>query len=295
MRLLVTIPHYCRRTAEGTVFYGSESTAIPLRQRMVERCITALHQTFGSRQALFGPNMSACNTTMSAQLDVVLITSHDQHLVNSLPRPLFAHYATKVDPRHLGFVCHEFLREHAGRYDYYAYLEDDIEITDATFFHKLRWFSAQFGPATLLQPNRFETSGELNVLKLYIDGDTTRPELARQYQDIAIRPKLLADAFGRTFLFERVQNVHSGCFFLDARQLEDVARSPYFATPTGAFFGPLESAATLPIMHALKVYKPARENAGFLEVHHLGRRFLFADPIPPRVPEPAIAGDPPLP
>ena len=40
-----------------------------------------------------------------------------------------------------------------------------------------------------------------------------------------------------------------------------------------SFVGPLESAATLGIMRTFKVYKPARENANFLEVEHYGRRF----------------------
>ncbi len=38
--------------------------------------------------------------------------------------------------------------------------------------------------------------------------------------------------------------------------------------------GPLESAATLGIMRSLKIYKPAPENANFLEVEHHGCRFI---------------------
>ena len=42
----------------------------------------------------------------------------------------------------------------------------------------------------------------------------------------------------------------------------------------GLICGPLESAATLGIMRHFRVYKPARENAAFLEIEHLDRRYL---------------------
>ena len=282
MRLLVTIPHFCRRTAGGQAHYGSESGDVAARLHQVERCIAALHQTFGPRQNLADTEPAPANTTLRTEIDVVLVTSRDQHLCDELPRALFTQFATEMEPRHLGFLCHEIMREHATAYDYFAYLEDDIEVTDPLFFNKLGWFSAQFGHSALLQPNRYELAGNLEIMKLYVDGNTTQRELPGRYQDITQRPRLVGEAFGRSFLFERVNNVHSGCFFLNRPQLARVAASPKFGNPTSEFFGPLESAATLMIMRAFEVYKPARENAGFLELHHLGRRFLV-----PRDPEPA--------
>ena len=280
MRLLVTIPHYCRRgpgdAGGGMGAYGSESGDVGSRLTQVTRCITALHQTFGAHQAIAAEEARPANTTLSATVEVVLVTAGDQHLCKDLPRHLFSQAATGAEPRHLGFVCHELMREYAGRYDCFAYLEDDIEITDPMFFQKLSWFSQTFGHSALLQPNRFEVATDLDILKFYVDGNTTMPELPARYQDITTRPRLIGEALGRSFLFERVNNVHSGCFFLNAAQLARVAGSPAFGKPTSEFFGPLESAATLMIMRAFEVYKPARENAGFLEVHHLGRRFLYA-------------------
>lgn len=275
MRLLVTIPHYCRRTTEDPGHYGSESGDVAARIDQVRRCLTTLHHTFGTRQSIAADPPCLANTTLAASVDVVLVTSYDQHLADELPRHLFTQYATEIDPRHLGFLCHDILRDHAGRYDYFAYLEDDLEITDPLFLNKLAWFSQQFGHSPLLQPNRFETAPDLEVMKLYIDGPTTVPEVSARFQDVTTRPRLIAHAFGRSFLFERVNNVHSGCFFLNAHQLARIAASPKFGKPSSEFFGPLESAATLMIMRAFEVYKPARENAGFLELAHLGRRFLL--------------------
>ena len=218
---------------------------------------------------------------MSGVVDVVLVTTAADHLADALPRHLFVQYAAAIEPRHLGFLCHDILREQAGRYDFYAYLEDDIAVSDPLFLSKLGWFTQQFGPGALLQPNRFELAHDLDVMKLYIDGNTTCPDIPARFQDTAVRPRLIADAFGRSFLFQRVENAHSGCFFLNNEQLARVAATPGFGRPTAEFFGPLESAATLPLMRAFDVYKPARENAGFLEVRHLGRRFLYARPAGP--------------
>lgn len=277
MRLLVVIPHYFRRSGPPG-FYGSESGDAEARLRQVTRCLAALHQTFGHRQALAAVEDTPANTTLATAVDVVLVTTAAEHLADQLPRNLFVHCAADLDPRHLGFLCHQVLREQAGRYDWYAYLEDDIEVTDPLFLHKLTWFSRHFGPNVLLQPNRFELAHDLKVMKFYIDGDTTRPDIPARYQDIGVNPSLTADALGCTFVFERVDNVHAGCFFLNPAQLLRVLALPGFGVPTDEFFGPLESAATLPLMQAFEVYKPARENAGFLEARHLGRRFLFLKP-----------------
>ena len=286
MRLLVTIPHYFRRAMppEGPPgFYGSESGDEAARVQQVTRCLAALHQTFGHRQTLAATGHCQANAALVTSVDIVLVTNAAEHLADQLPRHLFVQCAVEFEPRHLGFLCHQILREQAGRYDFYAYLEDDIEVTDPLFLHKLTWFSGTFGTQALLQPNRFELAHDLAVMKFYIDGDTTRPDIPAQFQDTSVNPSLTAEAFGRAFVFERVDNVHAGCFFVDPAQLARLCALPEFGHPTDVFFGPLESAATLPLMRAFEVYKPARENAGFLEAQHLGRRFLFAkapDPVP---------------
>jgi hypothetical protein len=51
------------------------------------------------------------------------------------------------------------------------------------------------------------------------------------------------------------------------------ARLDFFDRDT-SFIGPLESAATLGIMRAFRIYKPAPEHAAFLEIEHFGQAFL---------------------
>ena len=70
--------------------------------------------------------------------------------------------------------------------------------------------------------------------------------------------------------FRRTLNPHSGCFFLNAAQMEHWARQPYFLNRDTSFIGPLESAATLGIMRTFRVYKPVPEHASFLEIQHWG-------------------------
>ena len=277
MRLLVTIPHYYRRDpASG--FYGSEIDSLSARRAAVTRCLAALHQSFGSRHLLSGVNPAPANTALAFELDIFLVTTAHDHLAAQLPPALFRHFPVGVPPRALGFACHKLMQYHAAGYDWFAYLEDDIEVTDALLFDKLAWFGAQFGQKVLLQPNRFEVSDMFEVMKLYVDGGMMEPEQAVQFQDLAARPELMAEAFGRPLRFRRVPNVHAGCFFASAAQMAMLAADPAFGVPTNAFIGPLESAATLPVMRCFDVYKPARENAAFLEVRHLGRRFLPEGP-----------------
>ena len=51
-------------------------------------------------------------------------------------------------------------------------------------------------------------------------------------------------------------------------------KQPGFPQRDCSFIGPLESAATLGIMRTFKIYKPALENADFLEVRHFGDEYL---------------------
>src|SRR5262249_53886508 len=151
-------------------------------------------------------------------------------------------------------------------YDYFAYLEDDLRLADPLLFAKLGWFARECGNDALLQPNRFELLAEPAAYKLYIDGNLYEPQISHRLQQVSDRKQLEASIFGLPFTFERIINPHSGCFFLNAAQMAHWASQPDFAVPSDRFCDPLASAATQGIMQHFRVYKPARENAGFLEV-----------------------------
>lgn len=282
MRVLAAIPHYYNPAGDG--FYGSlRQDNARIRALALSHCIAALHGLFGAQQAYFKTNpLSWTRANLAAGgVDVVLCTHGPHHLAASLslPQSLFEVRNCTCEPGLLGFECHAVLRERLGAYDFYCYLEDDLIVEDPSFFQKLAWFGSLAGPEAVLQPNRYEMNLASPVHKVYIDGDLPNRE-ADQYQNQRERPELSAEVFGRRIRFRRTGNPHSGCFFLTQEQMRHWAQQPYFLDRDCSFFTPLESAATLGIMKAFRVYKSIPEDANFLEIRHgdnryHGRRLIF--------------------
>jgi hypothetical protein len=218
-----------------------------------------------------------------AQLELCICVTADSHLLEDLAdlEPWFQVVACQPsDPRLLGFACHQLLAQRhaaaieAGQpYDYLGFLEDDILITDADFFLKLRRFNRAFGDGFLLMPNRLETAERPHDLaRFYIDGDYN-PQATERYR-LSVHRQLCLDHLGEQIRFEQPYNLHSGCFFLNTAQA-----SIYFASPASrevdiSFHGPLESAATLGMLKTFQLMKPALENGRFLTVEHAGRNFM---------------------
>lgn len=280
MRILFAIPHYFRPSSDGR--HGSEGDAVR-RREVLKSCLSWLHRSFGRRQLLAHsrhPSGLPANEALSADIDIVVCTTGGDHLLDGVPTGLFRHHATTAQPRLLGYECHEVLRDHLGRYDVYCYLEDDLILMDPLFFHKLRWFMEFAGEGAVLLPNRFEQSPRVPDCKLYVDGTTRDSGLAQRHQDRAADPVLSASLFGAELLFQRVSNAHSGCFFLTENQMRRFSEAPHFLDRDTGYWGPLESAATLGILRSFAVYKPARANAGFLEILHGDTRLLGVSPPP---------------
>jgi hypothetical protein len=217
----------------------------------------------------------AANEPLRAEVHVVLCTTGGQHLLEKLPLDggLFHHHPTQAEPLKLGYECQAVLRDRWGNYDYYGYLEDDLILHDPWLFAKISWFSSQAGADALLLPNRFERGDSPLVHKAYIDGDLS-PRVTAKFQDVGQVPEFKGTALGVPLVFKRPLNPHSGCYFLSAEQMAHWMRQPHFLDRSKAFVGPLESAATLGIMRTFRIYKPARENASFLEIEHFGTGFL---------------------
>lgn len=277
MRALFAIQHFYDPRPRG--FHGSQNAMPDRRIRAVVSCILSLYHTFDARQALLdGWNRTAvpANTLEPVEVSVVVCTTGNFHLVERLGalRHLFVHHSSDRDPPYLGLECHTVLREGLDRFDYFCFLEDDLALTDPLFFHKLEWFRRVAGEDAVLQPNRYEVALGQPVHKLYIDGNMADPTISPRIQNVADRTRIEAEVLGRTFAFQRVNNPHSGCFFLDRDKMARWAAKPDFLVPDASFAGPVESSATLGIMRHFRVYKPARENAAFLEVAHLDNRYL---------------------
>jgi hypothetical protein len=279
MKVLFALAHHYE--PKSNAFYASEAADPARRILAVTTCITSLYHTFDARQGLLDGQARVAHPANDAQpleVSVVVCTKGNSHLLARLNGigHLFAQRQSARDPKFLGLECRAALRDGIGKHDWFCYLEDDLMLTDPLFFQKLAWFREIGGWDAVLQPNRYEVAVGQPLHKVYIDGNMADATQSPRFQNIAERPVIESEAFGRRYVFKRVNNPHSGAFFVDARQMEHFARQPDFLVEDSAFAGPLESSATLGIMRHFRVYKPARENAGFLELRHLNNRYLGA-------------------
>jgi hypothetical protein len=274
-RILVAIPHYFR-TEGGR--HGCLRQESEVRRTALRTAIWSIRQHFGTLQCCLDiatRTAVPANDGGRADVRVIVCTTGDDHLVDDRMTKVLGieHRKTGAEPRMLGFSCHDALAEHRGAFDWYCYLEDDLIIGDPLFFTKLSWFSGQLGDESLLLPNRYEVAFSGPVDKAYIDGNLAE-RVTKPFQDVGDRGVVKGAIMGRELTFVRPLNPHAGCFFLNREQMERWCASPWFGDRDTSFIGPLESAATLSIMRAFRIYKPAMDTPGFLEIRHWGRSFL---------------------
>lgn len=276
MKILFAIPHYFDPSGGGR--HGSLAADPRPRLQALSACLAALHHVFGPEQKqidIGGRVVVPANQKLRHEIDIVICTTGDRHLLAELPIPgqLYWHRTSVAEPPLLGFECQQVFRDHLSKYDYYCYLEDDLVLTDPWFFHKLAWFSRLAGDACLLQPNRYEMMSHVVARKVYVDGDL-RPDLCHRFCNPNAWPEISAEFLSQPVVFRPARNPHSGCYFLNSAQLERWAAQLHFLDRDTSFIGPLESAASLGAMRTFRVYKPARECAAFLEIQHYGSQFL---------------------
>ncbi|KKR02930.1 MAG: hypothetical protein UT30_C0044G0001 [Candidatus Uhrbacteria bacterium GW2011_GWF2_39_13] len=278
MRILFVIPHFFNH--QGTGNYGStDKSAKQVRLNALIANLTVLYQLFGnSTYNLDIANRKARKINdIQNNITVVFCTYKSYHLLDHIPTPeKCLNYNiddAAFDPMMLGFQCRRVLMDNFGKYDYYCYLEDDLIINDPWFFRKLEYYNNKNIYKSLLLPNRYESSLSSPVNKLYVDGNL-RSDVTSKYQDVNENNELSLEIMGETFRFQKTLNPHSGCYFLNAAQIEYWAQQPEFLDVDTSFIGPLESAVTQGIMKTFDVYKPSDENADFLEIQHYGTRFL---------------------
>lgn len=278
MRVLVTIPHVFNPQSEGKASYGSLSQDPQPRIAALSQALSALRSFDNSSQFWFRYtdrlSTHQANQGMAIEIDIIICTTQGLHLLKEIPIPSTYYHTRSFDcePMFLGFECHGVLKEFLGKYDYYCYLEDDLIIGDAWFFHKLAWFNSCVHQGAVLQPNRFELTQKSEIKKVYIDPDRdcASGRISGFAHDFHDHVTLTGQVMGYSLQFIRAGNPHSGCFFLTQGQMTRWAQTNYFSDRDTRFFGPLESAASLGLMRTFRVYKPAPQNASFLEIQHFG-------------------------
>ena len=279
MKILFVIPHYY---GPGPGLYGStDESQHSRRTASLRAAIASLHQHLGGGQQMLHGNkeLFAVNQAIANDIDIVVCTSGENHLLSELDLPAgsYRHHAVTVDnPLYLGYSAYDVFKDSFGKYDWYCYLEDDLVITDPLFFHKLQAFYATAPDAGyLLQPNRFEVSSNSSCGKTYIDGpmwdDNAQVMANLRLPDSC--PQIDLPFLAATFRMLPAENAHSGCFFLTASHMKQLLEQPWYGKRMAGYVGPLESAATLFIMALFHVFKPADECAGFLELLHAHQRY----------------------
>ncbi|TVR08296.1 MAG: calcium-binding protein [Phormidium sp. GEM2.Bin31] len=311
MRVLLTIPHYFN--PQGSKAHGSLQANPQPRIEGLTACLRSLYETFGTGQSYYAHDAEQsrverqpANDGTQVDLDVVICTTADFHLLDQLrvPSALFRQQSFCLeDPQWLGLGCHLTLKRQLGCYDYYGYLEDDLILRDGYFFQKLKWFNQHLGDEVVLQANRFEVAQQGVPEKVYVDADfeSISPGFAGYPHDFSDKQRLSAQFLGQPLHFNRARNPHSGCFFLNARQMDYWTQQPHFMNFSRRFIGGLETCATLGLMETFPIYQPAFENANFLEIQHCGDALLrkwqednrfryFSRRYPPRADNPQTLG-----
>ncbi|MBN3957729.1 calcium-binding protein [Nostoc sp. NMS8] len=276
MRIIFTIAHFFKPSGEGR--HASQRKDPQPRLQALTTSLTTLHQLFGKSQSIINIAQRLAlpaNQPQSHEIDIVICTTKDNHLLNqlALPSHLYRHHSSNAEPMLLAFECQAVLQSCLGQYDYYCFLEDDLIIHDPWFFIKLDWFTQQTGDLNLLQPNRYEVSSHALVHKAYVDGDLAL-RVTAPFQNVQQQQELNGAIMNARITFRRALNPHAGCYFLNANQMAQWASQAYFLDRDVSFVGPLESAATLGIMKTFQIYKTSPEQASFLEIQHFGTGFL---------------------
>jgi hypothetical protein len=284
MRVQVCIPHYFREHADASENpngYGSLRRGARLERSIaLSRCISNLvnlqrashlcvlnhhrgridHRLGHNVQEDLEIRITIC-TDGKNQLDDVLDLHKGRIEILKL---------TPENPRNLPLATRDHLIHASHDADLLCYMEDDIIIHDSEFFDKQKWFLNKTNHSFVLMPHRYERINHPHAESLLVDGCLS-PDLDGRFT----KPERNA-ATGhymsvQPVSFDVADNPHSGTFTISTIQADQL-RSTYL--PTEGFMGPLETAATLTVLHRFPVMKPSREYWQFLRVEHGNPSFL---------------------
>ncbi len=292
MRILVVVPHYFGPSHPENNLPEIGSYIEPLgRIAALNEMIVALHGNFGPNRYTFeGKAISADDTAPSRCVDIVIMTMRDRNILPHLGLAPATFEIEYVDgkPPWISFHAQSLLRDRLGSYDFYCCIEDDLIIHDPAFFKKLTWFQRTFGPRALLAPTRFELPSTGTPAKVINDMDL--PERMITSFRRPNQPREIEGVWnGRSQIFHLPSNPHAGSFFLTQEQMAYWVKQPSFDDRDTSFAGPMESALTLSVGKVFDIYKSARPDPFFLEIHHFGVRYA-AQATPPGL----RRGEPPL-
>ncbi|MEB3245884.1 MAG: hypothetical protein VKJ06_07875 [Vampirovibrionales bacterium] len=291
MKLFITIPCFWKLPetpeADETLTAEQLEQLIDERRQQLSINIARLHQLFGQEHWSLSLLDGSANPEIERNLwhlEITVVTTPDNPVTQQLyiPSSMYTLHTEPEKPaEQLGYVCHGLMAQAMEQaqvsYDMFAYLEEDLLITDPLFFNKLRWFTETARDKGVSQavliPNRVELSVSGPVNKLYIDGQTGM-SIADYYQDLASPADLTLNPLGMAMKFERAQNPYSGCFALTRTQMRHWMSQPWFNDGDLMYRGAKESGAVLSLMKTFPMYRPGIPTPSFLEIQHTNTRFI---------------------
>lgn len=291
MRLLITIAHYFKTESGPDWHHVVGSGRAPLAKiAALNSQIVALHRYFGPRRLARDARAASVDVAERNTLDIVVMTVRGANVLDHIGIDPSEYAVEYFDgpPLMLAFEAQRIMRERAGAYDFYGYMEDDLSVTDPAFFDKLGWFAAQFGPDKMLVPARYEMSHTGTLAKLTIEprlsGDTVKA-----LRRTGLPPTLSGRWNGKEQSFHLPNNPHGGCYFLTDAQLKHWMAQPSFYDRDASWVDPLVSAATYAPGRVFGLYRPGEPDPWFLEIEHFGT-FYASMAAQPR----QTFGEPPL-
>lgn len=279
-RIAICIPHYFKPSDNKKGYGSTRQTARITRLLSFGRCLGSLINLQRTRKnCLFNMNEQAIEHYAIAdrkilpddiQIEITICTNGVDVIDEILEE--FSDFVTIKtfeldDPKILPITTRDWLLRNSkdnDNYDLYAYLEDDLVITDAEFFDKQAWFLGHTKGRFCLMPHRYEPIFRRNVGRLLIDGPL-RPALIRKFYE----PKQNSGRGvyrGETNIsFDIPENPHSGLFVVSRSQKEILSKQEL---PIDGFISPLETAATLTVVKYFSIFKPSIDCSNFLMIEH---------------------------
>jgi hypothetical protein len=292
MRALINIAHYFKSKTDRDLRDAPGSGRAPLaRIAALNSQIVALHRHFGGLRLARDPRQSASFDAMERNtLDIIIMTVRGANLLECIGIDPSVYRVEYFDgpPVMLAFEAQRIMRERAGAYDFYAYLEDDLTVTDPAFFEKIGWFVSSFGPEAILLPRLYEMAQSGTPEKVAIEPRLSSDMLSSLRRS-GLSPTLAGRWNEREQTFSLPHNPHAGCFILTDEQLKLWMHQPSFYDREVSWSDPLVSASTYAPGRVFALYKPAEPHPWFLEIEHYGTFYSAA-----LAPAGQTFGEPPL-
>ena len=275
MRILFVIPHFFSAPKPGQPMAGGSHFDMVARIAALNTAIVALHRLFGPRRHAMAPDIPFPDRVGPTRVvDIVIIQIPGMELLDhiDIDPSCYVRENFSGDAPMMEFEAQRILRDRVGGYDYYGIIEDDIVLTDPTFFDKVQWFQDNFGPDTVLVPARYEMAHSGTPAAVLID-PTLPSELLEPFRRSGQQEMVSARWHGRPQDFSLAYNPHSAAHFLTDEHLRRWIRSPYFYDRDASWVGPMESAMDLSLGRTFDLYKPSAPDPLFLSVEHFGTRY----------------------